>query len=319
MIRTTRITDVLLFVLIWAAACAAGQDAENSVDILPRWRKGDRVRYTMVKTRRQKQGDVVTLEARATTPVSITVLEARDDGYLLKWVFGEAKTEVPGQAENPMLKAMSNLVKGCDILLELDEQATLVGVRNWKELQKTSDNVVDIVAREMKRAGVDEGKVRAVCQQVRSMFATRANVESLCTQTPQLLFLPLGRSYPASGSIDYRDRLANPFGGEPFPTRASLALERLDERNGTARVTWHQEVDPAAGKRIIEETLRTLAARMGKSIPPGNVLDSMRITDRATFTVELPSGWPQEFSHTRLSQIMGTSREDTTTFVRVAK
>lgn len=292
-------------------------NTDSSIELIPRWKKGDKLQYTMIKTRLKYKSQTTILKTKFTSPVTIEVIEANDEGYLISWTTGEAVAEDPAQASDPLVKLMTNLMKDYKILLEMDSYATIIGVRNWKDLQKTARDTLQVLRQSMKDSGMDSATIEKICAQVEPMYAAKEQIEMFCTREPQLFFLTLGRSYSLSESIDYQDRLPNPFGGDPFPSQASFVLEKADAASDMAVVRWEQQIDPVAGAQVLEKTIREMAKRMGKPIPEGDVLNSLSITDSATFTHHLSSGWPQRVNHSRTVKIEDGSQVDSLSFTRV--
>ncbi len=307
---------LLMLILSLTTVFTHADNKDSTVDLTPQWKKGDILQYTMIRTRLKSQAETTISKSKSTTPVNIEIIEADDNGYLLSWTMGETVFEDLKQASDPLVRMMINITKDFNILLKLDRYATITQVKNWKDLQKASFDTIQTLARSMKDAGMDNATIETIRKQLESMCATREQIEQLCTREPQMFFLTLGRSYPLSTSIDYQDRLPNPFGGDPFPSRASFILEKVDAGSDIAVVTWKQEIDPVAGAQVLEKTLRELAKRMGHTIPEGQNLDLLGITDIATFTHHLSSGWPQQISHTRTIKIEDGSQVDSLSFIQ---
>src|SRR5262249_3806810 len=152
--------------------------------------------------------------------------------------------------QNPLVKQMTNLLKGFQIVLEIDSSGSIEGVRNWKELKKRSAKLLDTMTEELQKGGVAKAMVARACAQVASMFATKEQIEQMSTRDAQLFFLILGRAYPPSKALEYEDKLQNPLGGEPFPSRAVFSLKAIDKKSGRAVVTWKQTVDPKEAGRV---------------------------------------------------------------------
>ena len=88
-------------VLLAAVALALGAAppcAAADVSLLPAWKKGERVEYELVKTRRKERGGVVQSDETTRTPVTVEVLEAGRSGFLLAWTPGETRFDNPALA-----------------------------------------------------------------------------------------------------------------------------------------------------------------------------------------------------------------------------
>ncbi|MCU0916871.1 MAG: hypothetical protein MUC88_20275 [Planctomycetes bacterium] len=305
-----------VFCLLNLAPVAWAQEEARKVTLMPHWKKGEKRQYTMVKGRRKTQGSAA-VSGKSTTLVRIEVLDANDAGYLLGWTAGETRIEDPAQAADPFTQALVDLARDVTIVLQLGSDTKLRGVRNWQQLQTLAHKVVEMSVQALQKKGANDAALDKTRRQLLSMFATRQQIEVLFTRSPQVFFAPLGMEYVVGRPREYEDQLPNPLGGESFPTRASFTLEKVDPVADTAIVTWRQEIDPVAGAGVLEKTLRDLAARLGKPVPPGKVLDLINVKDEARFTVDLSSGWPRQLSHTRTTSLAGASQEDTLAFSEV--
>jgi hypothetical protein len=290
--------------------------AEDSLEVLPRWTKGEKARYEIIKTRRTAQGKSITRKTTTRTALEIEVLSANDDGYVLAWTLGATRFDDPKQAKDPLIRRMGNLLKHKRIILELDSQAAIIGVQNWRELKESSAKMLDVLTEELNAAELDQGTIAKMRSQVASMFATKQQVEQLCTREAQMFFMPLGIELAPSEPFEYEDRLPNAFGGEPFPSRAQFALKAVDRATGRANITWTQTIPPDDARRIMEETLRNLARRLGKPVPDEEQLKNLVIADTAEFVLEVSTGWIYSLTHERSTKTEGTSQEDVVTITR---
>lgn len=313
-----RLTGVALasWLLFLPAMPASADGAAESVEVLPRWKTGEKAHYEMIKARRKTQGQQVVLNTTTRTDLDIEVLGTDDDGSVLAWTLGATRFDDPKQADNPLVRLMSELLKGQRIVLELDSQAAISGVRNWNELKESSANRMQAIVAELNTAGFDQATIAKLQTQVASMFATKQQVEQVCTREAQMFFMALGIEVAPSEPLEYADSLPNPLGGEPFPSRAQFALKAVDRASDRASVTWTQTVPPDDARRIMEATLRNLAARLGRPVPDEERLRSLSIEDSAEFVLEMSTGWIDRFTHVRTTRTDGDAQEDETTITR---
>jgi hypothetical protein len=285
--------------------------AEITVELLPRWNKGEKQSLELVKSRKKTRGGKVVLETTARTDLDVEIIEANNDGYLLSWTYNETILDNPEQAQNPIIKQMSNLLKGHQIVFEVDSQGYINGVKNWKEMKKKSEEFLNIISKTLRESGLDKTTVDMLCNQVAAMFSTKEQIEMLSTRDAGLYFLPLGKSYMLASPFEYDDLLPNPFGGEPFPSKALLSLESHDVKKNRSIVKWKQTIIPEDAARILEKTFQDLSNRLGKPMPKEDELSTIDIKDYAEFTVIASSGWIEKFKHTRTIKIDASWQKDT--------
>ena len=295
-----------------------GQSTEQqeSLEVEIRWKHGEKYRYEIVKARRKYEADNLSLNTQSRTPLAIEVLEKTSEGYVLGWTMGETTFDAPEIAANPLAKQMGNLLKGFTILLEIDSNGVITGVQNWKELQEKSDSAVNTLTGALQKSGLPEQLITNIASQVRSVLSTKEQIEQLCTKEPQMFLLVLGRRYPLSEPFEYEDQLANPYGGEPFPSRGVFSVNEFSDETNLATITWQQSIDADESRRIMENTLKELAVRMGRPVPDGELLKTLAIGDEAEFLLDVASGWPVRLNHTRTVDSGENSQEDSLTIER---
>lgn len=202
---------------------AAGDDDGKGgvVEIVPRWKAGETRTYERVKSRRRTRGGKEVSKGSGRGVVEVTVVEANEDGYLVRWSLGETKPDDPRAARDPMVREVSKIVDGMAVVLEVGRDASISGVRNWKELKGSADAMMDAMTRDPKAPGLDAAAMGKVREAVASMFATKEQIEQLFAREPQMFFVSSGRDYSPGRPIEYEDQLPNPWGAIPSPAAAS--------------------------------------------------------------------------------------------------
>ncbi|WPD21745.1 MAG: hypothetical protein SD837_16240 [Candidatus Electrothrix scaldis] len=290
--------------------------AASSIEVLPRWKKGEKVQYEIIKTRRKRQGKSVTMDLTTRTDLEIEVLSKKNDGYVLAWTLGATRFDDPNQAKKRLNQQMSNMLKDQRIILELDSQAVINGVQNWKDLQESSKKILKILTAELNNAGLDPAMIAKVRTQITSMFATKQQIEQLCTREARIFFMALGIELAPSNLLEYEGKLPNSFGGESFPCHAQFALKAVNRKSDRVKISWNQKMLPDDARRIMERTLRDLARRLGKTMPDAEQLKSLTIEDSAEFVLEISTGWIQHVKYARTTRVEGSSQQDETMITR---
>ena len=285
--------------------------AEIVVELLPHWKKGEKKSLELVKTKKRTKGSKLVFDSTTRTDCDIEIIEANNDGYLLSWTYSETKFDNPEQAQNPIVKQMSNILKGLQVVFEFDSQGYINGVQNWKEMKKKSEEVINAINKSLKESGADKTTVDKVCDQIAAMFSTKEQIEMMSTREAGLYFLALGKSYTLASPFEFDDVLPNPFGGEPFPSKGKLFLESHDGKKDRSIVKWKQTIPSEDATRILKKTFQDLANRLGKPIPKEGELPTFDIKDSAEFTVIASSGWIEKLKHTRTIKVNADWQKDT--------
>jgi hypothetical protein len=246
-------------------------------------------------------------------------MSASKTGFVLAWTWDETRLDDPELASNIVARKMVNLMNGFRMILDVDPEGVFRGVQNWAELKDKGTTLLETVSDELKKAGLDEAALGAIRDQVSSMFASKEQINQFAAREPQLFFMVMGAEFDGDAPIQMDSELPNPFGGEPFPSRARMALKELDKETGLARVTFQQTVEPTEARRIMEQSLRDMAKRMGKPAPGGPLFKDFAIEDHADFVIETSTGWIRSLTHTRKSRVDAGFQQETIEITRKTK
>ncbi|SIO60568.1 hypothetical protein SAMN05444166_6443 [Singulisphaera sp. GP187] len=322
--RTPRSALVIAYVtLLVLARTSTGQTDDGKageVSIQPQWKVGDKQRYERVKTRRRTSGGKVTAKGSARGPVDVSVVEAGEEGFLVRWRMGKITLDDPKVAANSNVHAVNRLIEGLTIDIELDNEATITGLRNWAEMKATGAKLIDHVIESQRTAGVDAKILASVRPPLEAMFSTKERIEQSFTKEPLTFFLPIGRVYPKVGKpMEYDDLLPNPLEGPPFPCKGAITLTSYEPAKGRAVVAWTQTPDPKETDRIISETLKLTFPRPAQFLPEADELKPSTIVDRAEFVIDTKTGWIEQYTYTRSMTTEDGSMEDILSMTRQPK
>ncbi|OYT87653.1 MAG: hypothetical protein CFE46_10940 [Burkholderiales bacterium PBB6] len=279
-----------------------------------RWAVGDTRRYVLTKTRARARNDLVEQAQSSDTPIDVQVLAVNGEQSVLAWRYGETRLDDAEAAANPMVRQMSNLMKGLTLELVVAHDRGVVGLRNWRDVQTLMDKVLTDMGTTLRSNGMTDAAVAGVMQQVRPMFATEAQMVATSTREAQLMFSLLGKPVGVNQPFSYDTALPNALGGEAIPGRGEYQV--MQQEGPIATIGWQQKVDSAAFQRIMSRTLTDMATRMGKPTANiGETLANLTVDDRAEFKVDLRSGWPTAVTHIRRTGSSLRSQTDTTSLV----
>ncbi|HSL04545.1 MAG TPA: hypothetical protein VK901_13545 [Nitrospiraceae bacterium] len=295
--------------------------SNHSIEVLPHWKKGETVRLEITRARVKSADGKSTITGKTHTGFTIEVLSANDDGYLVGWTAGETTFDSPSQAEHSFLGQVVNLMKGRQIILEIDSHGAIRGVQNWKELKAAALKSLDALAatEDVQKGNPDKGRMSILRAQWESMLGTKEQVEELCTREAQVYFKVLGRGYARNEPFEYEDLLPNPLGGDAFPTHARMALKTFDKQVGRAVITWSQTADPTQVARILESMIKEMSARLGKKPVDGEFPKAISMQDHAEIVVDVATGWVKTLKHARSVNFGTRAQVDTTSMIRTAK
>lgn len=304
---------ILVYGLLGSAVAlpAYATETDSEIHIFPFWEKGDKIDYQIIKKRRRVENGQITHDGGSSTNLTVEVIASTDVGYEISWTMGKTILDDPKLAQNPIVRQMSELMNGFSLLLKVDEVATLQGATNWQDLKSIGLELLKPCIEELHRGGMPQNQTDLVKQQLEDMFATKEKIEQLCLKEPLMFFLPLGRSYSLTNRIEYQDKLPNPFGGEPFPAVGFFSLRNHDDKKNIAKVIWQQTFDAEAAKKILDESFKRMATKLGKSTDKLDLPKIYSIEDKAEYSIDTSSGWILYMKHSRITNMGNGSQEDT--------
>jgi hypothetical protein len=310
---------VLALTFSYFVTLIPGSRAAEDLELLPKWNAGEIWKYEMKKSRQRIKGGKTIMDVGTRTRVEIEVLQADEKGFVLRWTQGGTAFDNPEHAKNPVVRAMVDLVKDLKIELVVDKEGSLEGVRNWRDLKKKTFEILELMTAEMTKAGVPKATVDGIRGMVEPLVSSEESIALFFTREPGLLLVPLGHVYSPGKTIPFIDEVPNPFGGDSFPTKSVIKLERIEAGTGNATIRMKQTLDPAQLNRILEKTMNDLARRVGKPVPPGQELPEFNMEDEAEFAVEPKTGRVISVSHSRITKTSGFVQKETVILKSLAK
>lgn len=265
------------------AKTLAYQADEKPITIAAQWKKGDTQHYEMIKTRTKKKGDMVTLSGTGRTDFTVEVLEAEEQGFLLKWTWGETKLETAQPATDPLAKKLvdklTNLIKGKHVLAYVAKNGELKEVRNWKEYKELLEKGLDEILNELPKGApipVQQLKTQAMAQ-----FSTQAAITDSFHRDAAPLLFPLGKTCTAAKPtpITVKSRLPD---GTSVACQGSCSLKSVNAKH--AVLAWEVKNDNAV----------------------------FPLTQSGEVSVERATGWIESVKQTQSLPNLGQSQVDVT-------
>ena len=289
---------------------------EKAIKLVPRWKKGETHQYVRTKTRTTTNEGRTLVGAKGSTDVTIEVLEAGREGYLLGWKFGETTTDDPRVAGSPLLKRISNLVKGIQFQLKLDSKGAFKGVKNVEQLKKQFTGVIDFVVTAGKKEGVSDAQLKRIRAGVEAMLLSKQGIEGVMVKEPRIFLMAFGGEFSESHVLTGQSELQLPIGGLKVAAVVEYRVKSFDKSKDRLVISYTQRIDPKEGAAKITEMLKKLAAKMGSPAPKGDPLKNLNIVDTAELEFEVSTGWPLRVEHSRTVQLPGRMQRDVITIRR---
>lgn len=300
-----------LAALAAAALGAWTEPAAAGVSLPCAFEPGARVGYRVERAREDVRGGRTT-GGRGTYDVDVEVTGREAGGYLLRWRQGAASVEAAAPlppAAQAEVDAVVDAAEGLELAIRTDERMTPRSLANEAEVRA----VFEATLERLQTLGGDPPEARDA---TRRLLATPGTLAALVLREPQLLLM-LACADLDEDRVEYQDRLPNPFGGAPLPSRAVVAVVHPGDvaAGKPARLDFSQILDPAGVRTFLEDLARRAAP--GRGPPPGTP-PSFAIEDQATVEVDAADGWPTRVDWSRRVVADEARRTDSLAFTRVA-
>jgi len=289
--RATFLLLALLFASLPAGRASAG---ENEITWPLPWKAGTTLVYDKT-TVTDKQAKGISKIRNYSDTTTISIVQARDDGFLQRWTSHDIRTDSPGAspAELAIEREAVQRMSAIPLDVQLDGQGLFVRIANLGELQP--------IYREVLRLGMELGIARSTAQIADAAQREQAIAKARAATVPTLERMaseavlnnlvapqPLSYNYFAVGGMvpgqvyEIEDLGENPLGGEPYPMLGSVLVN----------------ADPADPRFLIAEWKIVLHPQ--KSAPL--LWAAVEKLTGTPFPAELRQGLPRQINvHTELS------------------
>lgn len=299
-----------------ASLLASGPLLAETLNIRPGLRTGEIYRWDYQRAMEQESEGKPKKSGASITAVTAKVLESSASGYVLEWRYGKTRLLDSDQAKVLAQKDMQwiwDFAKELRFELQLGPDGQFVQLRNYEQIKPKIDRMIEhmlAMAAQENKSSPDE--MKQVGDMVRGMFSGRDRVEALMLKDVRLLLFPFGISLDSNAPLTYQAPLANPFGGENLQADGMISLTSLNRKRGIATVSLDQKLSSDSVTKMIT----AMTQKMGEKRPPPEVLAKLKadITDKASYTVNLKSGFASKVEFMRTVYMPGGHRIDKVSF-----
>lgn len=228
--RTALLTLVLLSTSLPTRA------GENDITWPLPWKIGTTLVYDKT-TITQKQSKGVSKVRNYSDTTTISIVQARQDGFLQRWTSHDIKTESSGvtPAEQAIEREGVQRLSAIPLDVELDGQGLFVRIGNLSSLQPVYRDVVRLgmelgIARSAAGITDDAQREQAIAQARAAGAATLERMTSEPVLNNLVAPQPLSYNYFAVGGMvpgqvyEIEDLGENPLGGDPYPMLGNVRV-----------------------------------------------------------------------------------------------
>ena len=304
--------QILFLVLIFSTYLSFSQNriTDTTATCIAFWNKGEKKIYQISHNKEKYFKGDTKLNVEVKYEAHINIIDSLKDGYIIDWRFKNFKSSEEDKTVNG---GMNEIMEGLTIKYKIDDVGAFAELLNWKEVRDYAFNSIDKMVKE-KPSGL---AFNNVLSQTRKMFETRENIEAVLIKEVQLFHTPYGVEYNITG-VEAETELPNVSGGEPFPARITIKLDKINAKENYCKVSLNQIIDKGKAGPIILSFMKKMAGYDLNKINPNNkTLEEMEISDVNEFTYALDTGWITKLIYKRTLNVLDTKQIETYQFVVV--
>jgi|GEM_PF-5819621 len=245
-----------LMLLITLASAAPAEETNSYVNLYPRWDVGARQQYVMTCIDKWMHNGEVQEHTKRTIEIETEVLEAGASGYLMSWSVCEHSKNL-NRKEDSQAAMFADIIADTittqyRLLLEMDQQATITELRNWKEMMTNNSDPSPSPLDRLGATNLDEDYLIELQKQWSRIETRKAVVETFLTIEPGYLFDIFVRNYILGETSTEDIPLFLPLMLIEIPGRATITMTEFDSEARCAKIKMKQSIDPKDARRILD-------------------------------------------------------------------
>ncbi len=286
--------SILLF--LNSVSFSQNRITDTSATCIAFWNNKDTRVYQIKHSKEKLESGIQKSFAEGFYEAHLRVIDSSETGFTIEWIYKNFRTSLGSEHT---LNSLNTIMEGLKIVYKTDDVGMFTELVNWEEVRDFAiANYEKAVA-----AKAQNKEFVAALNQIKSIFQTKENIETLLIKEVQLFHAPYGIEYFTSGTV-IETQLANVTGGLPFPATITLKLDELNVPVDKCMVSLIQRIDKGKAGPIIAAMLKKLSSNPIESEAEINKqIKDMEISDLNQFTYHLNSGWLGRIFFTRTSNV----------------
>jgi hypothetical protein len=289
--KPTTGTGVVAACLAFTLSVVPGLALAQDVTIAPKLAIGDEFRLALVRTRDNSAQPQQNSTSR--TVISVRVTSAGADGYVLDWVPGETVVDNQQLAQNPVVMAAVEAVRGLRFRLTLNADGELTGLANQDEILPKLKSMMDPIVEQI-LAGIPDDERAAMVGFMNQVLSPEVLVSS-ATREAGIYFGLNGVSLASGEVAEIELQQPSPFGGGVIPGIFRVRMDSIT--TNSVSLTTETTYDSTALLRLTESLIK----QAGKPIPPSELakVPPIDMNDDGTFVFDRTVGLMREVTMIR--------------------
>ena len=272
----------LIFILLAFTFSAWSQEPsseDSSAACITYWKKGQTHIYTILHEKRNPLPDMPDTVFHFSYEAAVSVLDASDSDYTIKWVF-----HIPRGINAGPLDSLP-FFEGMQIVFRISNEGAFRELLNWEEVRDNYSRIMNFP---------------------KESFDTREKVESTLIREVELFHLPYGYKFSTT-KVSSNTQLSNPFGGSPLPAIQSYQITTYDPLLFTLVI--EQNIDTATLNSTMGTRLKKITDARQRQIKKEQ-LTRLELSDHSEYRIIRYTGWLRHLYYKRAAVGGGITQSD---------
>lgn len=248
--------------------------------------------------------------SKATTPLSLRVLKASKETFLLELGYGRSELEMLADdpAARRFLSDVQEIVQSLKFRIVVDHRGQILDLQNFEEVQLAVMSLIDKLA-----VSAGSALPEAVKKQLQAMFSTKQAIVGAMLKDLPLLFVGATVDPNARAPHRFESEMANPFGGTPFTASGVTTVSRRPDDKNVLRLDTVQSVKAESVAQMIAQMTQGKMSNIDEQNMKKQ-LKGMAIKDSLKATVDIDTGLSSHVRFVRTMTVQDTRRVDSREF-----
>jgi hypothetical protein len=293
----------MAFILpFFVRAQQAGDD--SSANCLTFWQKGDTRAYSIIHDQNTVQPDHTGTSVHFVYDAMVTVLEATETDYTVKWVF-----HLPDTSGTEGISNILPVFNGMQVIYKISDMGVFLELVNWEEVR---DNYLKLMELSLPK---QDSSTTASINATRIYYNSREAVESSLIKEVQLFHLPYGYTFTKTKML-VNTKLSSPFGKEPLPAIQSFQVTSLFPELNRFTLVIEQHVDRANTGPAFDAILKRMNNMDEKKLKSARAqLEAFEVNDYSEYQFVRSTGWIRQLLYSRTAVNAGVIQSDAYTIL----
>lgn len=270
-----------LFFIAFALTIASYGQTENSVDIIPHWKK-DETHSVKIKSTTNDNNNGKPQTYLSNFDAKFIVKEATDSGYKVEWTYTNSiLADNEPVLENQIVAKLINI----KLLIKLSDVGRFVELLNVDEVKRIANNVVD----ELITNSASDPTMNTQYKIAKQLISSKQGLEIAILKQIKFYNFSFGFNYKLNFVQTNKIKFPNPLGGQPFDAVEKVQLTKLDHKNSVCVVETNKIIDGMVLKTTVIDYVKKATNNNPQAIEKMNKA-SLEMTENTMQQIDFSKG-----------------------------